>query len=266
MPLKAVIEKVEDAPEALRSAYRPGTADEGTDGKFVLDVEPSDGFTLENVDGLKTALSKERRSRETAEKAVEAFKDMDASDIQKKLEKLADLEKLDPSKEADKIAQQKIDAAREQLVQQHEQALNAERERAAKYEAGYKTRTMESAVNEALASADAINPEALALKLRSHFRLKETGNADDPFAVEVVDGSGNPMIGNAKGDPMNPKGLMEQLRSDPKWATSFKPAGKSGSDARQSSGGAKTMTRAQFDQLEPGDRGEVIKSGISITD
>ncbi len=265
MPLKAIIEKLEDVAEGLRTEYRAGTKEEGLEGKFVLAVEPVAGFTLENVDGLKSALSKERGAKEAAEKKIEAFKDMDAGDVKKRLDKLAELEKLDPAKEADKLAEQKAQAKIEQIVKAHETALAAEREKAEKAMRGLQGRTRDAAINAALAKADAINVEALRLKLSQHIRLKETSNPDEPFAVEVVDVSGNPLVDN-KGGALGLEAFVDNLRADQAWATAFKPAGKPGTGANPSSGGAKTMSRQAFEQLDPSGRLEAVKSGTQITD
>ena len=74
MAIKSIIASLEDAPENVRSLYREGTADEGAEGKFILDVEPADGFSLENVDGLKSALSSERTEHGKNHQRLQAHK------------------------------------------------------------------------------------------------------------------------------------------------------------------------------------------------
>ena len=61
MPLKSIINSLDDVEELHRPFYREDA------GRHVLDVESVDGFALENVNGLKTALSTERRARGDSE-------------------------------------------------------------------------------------------------------------------------------------------------------------------------------------------------------
>lgn len=267
MALKAIIGALTDAPEALRGEYRPGTKEEGLEGKFVLDVTPDGGFALENVSGLKQAVSSERGLREKAEAGLKAFGDLKPDDVAAKMAKLADLEKIDPAKEADKLAEAKAQSKIEQVTKAHAEELAKAQTVAEKAMKGLKTRTMQAAVNEALSKADALNPEALRLKLQSHIRLKETGNEDDPFTVEVVGADGNPLVdGQAKALGLDT--FVQELRKDAAWATSFKPAGKQGSGAEGggTGGAGTTMTRSAFDALDAQARMDTIKAGTTLVD
>lgn len=259
MALKAVLGSLDGLEEGVRGLYRPGTKDEGLDGKFILDVEGDSGFALENVDGLRTALSTERGNLNRLRNDAKAFEGLDANDVRARLQQLdALLKDGDP----DAKAQAKI----QQLVQQHEAALAAANDKAEKAMLGLRTRTVDAAVNSALAQAEALNPEALSLKLKSHIRLRETGNDADPFAIEVVGADGNPIV-DAKGHSVDVSGFVGTLRADPAWASSFKPAGKAGAGAEGSGGsGGNTMNRAAFDALEPAQKVETVRSGVKIVD
>lgn len=265
MALKAIIDKLDDVAEGLRGEYRAGTKDEGLEGKFVLTVEAVSGYTLENVDGLKSALSKERGAKEAAERKAEAFKDMDPAKVKANLDRLAELEKLDPAKEADKLAEAKAQAKIEQMAKQHGEALTAAEAKAEKLMKGLQGRTRDAAINAALAKAEVINPEGVRLKLSQHIRLKDTGNDDSPFDVEVVGADGNPLV-DSKGSSLGLDAFVDTLRADPAWAVNFKPAGKTGSGARPGEGGSKTMSRSQFEGLPPASRMEVIQAGTKITE
>jgi len=266
MALKAIIGALADAPEALRGEYRPGTKEEGLEGRFVLSVDGESGWALENVNGLKTAVSSERAAREKAETALRAFGEMKPDEVSRQLARLTELEKIDPAKEADRLAEAKAQARIDQLAAKHATELQKAQATADKAMSGLKTRTMQSAINEALSQADALNPEALRLKLQSHIRLKETENPDDPFRVEVIDTSGNPLVDN-RGAPLALGGFMEELRRDQVWATSFRPAGKTGSGAQGAAGGAgKTMSRQAFEAMAPAEQAKIATSGVSFVD
>lgn len=258
MALKAVLSSIDGLEEGVRGLYRPGTKDEGLDGKFILDVEGESGFALENVDGLRNALSTERGNLNRLRNDFKAFEGLDPADVRTKI---AQLETLLKDGDPDARAQAKI----QQLVQQHEAALAAANEKAEKAMLGLRTRTVESAVNSALAQAEALNPEALSLKLKSHIRLRETGNDADPFAIEVVGADGNPIV-DSKGNSVDVSGFLGSLRADPAWASAFKPAGKAGAGAEGSGPGGKTLSRSAFDALDPMQKVETVKSGITIVD
>jgi len=268
MALKAIINALTDVSEGLRGEYRAGSKEEGLEGKFVLDVAPEGGFSLEDVSGLKTALSTERGEVARLKAATKDFEGLDPKDVRTKLDRLADLEKIDPAKEADKIAEAKAQAKIEQLVAQHGAETGKLTERNDKLLSGIKRLTIDAAIENALADADALNSEALRLKLKNHLRLKETGNDDNPFEVEVVTADGNPMVGDSKGGSMTPSGMLNELRKDAAWATSFKPAGKPGAGAEQGrgNGGDRAMSRAQFDALDPAAKMKAMAEGATLHD
>jgi hypothetical protein len=94
MALKAVVDKLEDVPEGAREHYK-----KGDDGKFRLDGE---GFEFtENVQGLKSALEKERAAVKDLKAKDERFKDIDpdkAREALEELQKIQDKKLIDAGK------------------------------------------------------------------------------------------------------------------------------------------------------------------------
>ena len=218
--LKAVVEKIEDAPETVRSFYKARE-----DGKFVLAVEESDGYALENISGLKSALGKERSTREQLERDVVRFKDIDPDKAREALEKWAEFQAIDPAKEADKIANTKFEAARDQLVKSHEAALKPVTDRNAKLEAAVdgltRKQTATLAIAEAKGAVELLLPHVL-----KHTKVKETD--DGEFETEVVDAAGALRF-NAKGEPMTVRELVAEMRGSEAFARAFDGDGQSGS-------------------------------------
>lgn len=242
MALKAILDKIEDAPESLRDHYTAGTAESGTEGKFVLAVEPVGGFALEDVNGLKTALGKERSTRERLERDVVKFKDIDPDKARDALAKLEELGNLDPAKEADKIANTKFEAAKSQLLEKHTGELKTRDERI-----GFLTQTVESllvdaAATGALAEAKG-SVELLLPHVRAHTRVKES---DGRFVVEVVDGDGNAKIADAKGTPMDIKALVAEMKASDTFGRAFEGSGQSGSGKDHGSGGGGGNSKGNF--------------------
>ena len=266
MALKAIITDLTEAPETVRSLYRAGTKEEGADGKFVLDVEGSGDFELVDTSRLKGALSTERSRAEAAERKVKAFDGLDPEAVRKNLSAYEELKKLDPAKEADRLAEQKAQAKIDQMAKQHGEELAKANGRAEKLMKGLEGSTLKAAINKAMAGANVENTEAVSMKLRQHIRLKDTGNDDDPFAIEVIGADGNPLV-DSQGKNVTLEGFTADLRKDPKWAVNFKPEGKSGSGAGTGgTSGSKTITRAAFEALPHGERSAQMRAGVQIVD
>lgn len=225
MALKAVVEKLDDIAEPFREHYRAGTPEEGTDGKFVLAVDSIGGFALENVDGLKSALGKERTTREKLERDVVKYKDLDPDKARAALTELEELKRIDPAKEADKIANTKFESAKAQLLQAHQTEIGQRDERIGKLTGSVDKLVRQaeatSAIAEAKGSVELLLPHVLA-----NTRVKETEEGD--FLTEVVDSKGNVRIGNAKGDPMTIKDLVAEMRQSATFGRAFEADGHDG--------------------------------------
>lgn len=219
MALKAILEKLDDAPEALREHYAE------KDGKFYLSVDAVDGYALEDVSGLKSALGKERTTREALEKQVVKFKDLDPDKALAALAELEELKKIDPSKEADKIANTKFENAKAQLLEQHGREVETRDGRIKLLESTVESLLVDAVATAALAEAKG-SVELLLPHVRKHTRVKE---ADGKFTVEVIDGEGNGRIADAKGTPMDIKGLVAEMRGSDTFARAFDGDGHSGS-------------------------------------
>lgn len=228
MALKAILPSLDGIPEALHEHYT-----QSDDGRFVLSVTEVDGFVLENVTNLKSALGKERTEREKLEKQVVKFKDIDPDKARDALAKLDELTQIDPAKEADKIANTKFEAAKAQLLEKHTGEITSRDERI-----GHLTKTVESlmidqvataALAEAKGSVDLLLPH-----VRAHTRVKEV---DGRFAVEVIDKDGNVKIANAKGDPMDIKGLVAEMKASDTFSRAFEASGNTGSGKTPGNGG-----------------------------
>ncbi len=140
--LQPFVDSLDAAPEALRDAYVE------RDGKFFLNVVSKEGFALEDVSGLKTALGKERTRADNLEKTSAKFKDIDPDKARAALTELEELKQIDPAKEADKLANTKFEAAKTQLLEKHTGEITAKDERI-----GLLTKTVENLMVDQVATA-----------------------------------------------------------------------------------------------------------------
>lgn len=263
MPLKAVVEKIEDVAEPLREHYT-----EGSDGKFHLAAEG-----VEDVSGLKSALKKERESREAAEKAVKdvskQWEGMDPKEMRELLDRIEGDEDMKLIKEGkyDQVFAKRTEKLRidhqKQLDKQaadNKTALDLAVKRTAQYE----QRVLENHLRQAAIEVG-IHPQAVRDALfqgRAAFVLDENGNA-----VQKQE-DGTIVIGKDGKSPFSPKEWLESMRAEaPHWF----PANGSGTGATQSrttnGSGQKTMTRSNFAKLNPAEQHKFIrKEGGALVD
>lgn len=236
MALKAILESIDQAPEAFRSEYTE------KDGKFLLNVEAVGGYALEDVSGLKSALGKERTTREGLERDVIKFKDLDPDKARDALTRLAEFEKLDPTAEADKIANTKFEAAKSQLLEKHQGEVKGLSDRN-----GFLSGTIDGLVREQRATAAIANAKGSVDLLLPHvLKNTRTVEKDGKFAVEVIDAAGNIRIADGQGNAMTIDDLVAEMRKTETYARAFDGDGQTGSGKQHEHGGG-TGTRGKVD-------------------
>lgn len=245
MALQAIVDSIDSIPQPLREHYAE------KDGKFYLGVTPVNGYALEDVTGLKTALGKERSGREALEKASLKFKDIDPDAARDAIAKLAELSEIDPKKEADKLAQTKFDGLKTQLEGKHAGEIKAREERIAKLAKNVSSLLIDSAATAALAEAKG-SVDLLLPHIRAASRVKE---GDDGFSVEIVGADGNARISTAAGNtgPMTIKELIAEMKSSEAFGRAFEASGASGSGA-QGGGGRSAAKPGSTDLAGPADK------------
>lgn len=231
MALKAIVDTAEAIPQGMADYYAE------KDGKFVLNVEPVGGYALEDITGLRNALGAERTRAETLDRTVAKFKDLDPDKARTALAELEDLKKIDPSAEADKIANTKFEAAKAQLLDKHATEIKARDDRAAALLSSVDNLVRRSAAVQAIAEAKG-SVELLLPHVLAHTRVKEV---DGEFVVEVIDRAGNVKIGNSKGDAMDMKGLLAEMRDTEAFGRAFDADGHSGTGKQHDSGGGSSQ-------------------------
>lgn len=254
MALEIVVDTLDVVPETLRSLYAE------KDGKFHLDVAG-----LPDNSGLMSALEKERAAAKAAEKArkeLEArYKDVDPDkyrQIMSKFDGDEEAQLLAAGKVDEVIAKRtaKRDAEWQRKLDEAMNASNAEKAKAEKFLGRVLDDQIRAAVNGKVhekAVEDAL------FRGRMMFSLN-----DDGVAVQK-DKDGSVVIGKDGKTPFMPSEWIESMReSAPHWF----PATGTGTGARQaaSSGGAKTISRAQYEVLTPAEQKAAINSGIKVVD
>lgn len=219
--LKAAVQKIDDIPEPLRPLY-------GQDGdRFVLQVEPVDGYALENVLGLKGALEGEKEVARKRAERLAAFEGLEPAAARQALEKVKALGDIDPEKEADRLAAAKFEELKSQLLKTHASELET-RETEAKKLLGQVERLLID--NEAIRAIEAAEGVTTLLlpHVKSMTRVRREG---ENFVVEVIDPKKGHARVDGKGEPMTIAALVEEMKSHDDFGRAFKGSGASGSGA-----------------------------------
>ena len=120
MALKAIISSVDEVDEALRGLYVE------KDEKFFLDVESVGGYSLEDVSGLKSALSRKTEESRQRGAKLKTFDGLDPGEAREAIEKLVEFGK-EPDIEA-KI-KEGIAVREKQRAEQHKKEMSEKDER-----------------------------------------------------------------------------------------------------------------------------------------
>lgn len=250
--------------EAIKSEYRAPTEAElaatpALKDHVILDVTPAQGYGLDNVAQLKTTLGTEKARAEKAEGELAPFKALKVkpADVTAKLERLGELEKIDPDKEADRLAEAKVQPIKQQLVDAHNDEKKGWNEREKLLLGVVDEAKRTSAATKAIIDAGG-DPEVLLPHVLGSTKLVEK---DGKFDVVVVDGAGNPRIGDAAGANMTLDGLVGELKSKDSFAPLFQASGATGGGAQNKGpgGGPKNTTvRSKADLADLNARAEFI--------
>lgn len=205
MSLKRILDTLEGIDDTTAKLYT-----KGDDGKFRLDLEGE-----EEGEGYKSALQKERKAREEAEKALKARERSEAEEKARKeredMERKGEYEKLSAADKA---------------------ALKAAEEKAAALESRIRNGAVERAAMEAIQAAKGI-PKALLPHIL-------------PNLETTPDGDGYKVI--VKGDPAKKlTDYVSSLKAEMAWG--FEGTGASGGGANPSGGTPLTGIHARHDEL-----------------
>lgn len=255
---KAIIAKLEDVSEVLRGEYRPGTEAEGLNGKFVLNVEGQDGWVLENVNGLKTALSSERTALQTEKAKTAAFEGIDPVKAKDAIAKVAELGTLDPKKDVDRLVQEKVDAQLGQLNDRHNGEKKALETRLSRRDAliedTFKTRTAIEAIAAQKGDVELLLPHVLP---SIAFDLEETDDKVVP-KVKIIDDNGNTRIGDSAGANMTIEQRVGELKTHEKFSRLFEGSGHQGTGDQQQRTPSGTGSGKKISQMSRKEKASLI--------
>lgn len=234
--ISAVLTSLDGVEAPIAELYQ-----KGEDGKFRPTIKAVDGWGLENVQGLRTGLDKERENVKTLANSIKQFEGLDPVKAREALTKLEQMKDWKPEDKVKEHVEQRLAELREKMGKD----IAARDER---------IKSMSSSLEEALvvsAATTEIEKAKGSSKLLMPYvktRVKVV-ESDGKYAVQVVDASGNVMKtakSNYK-DAATISDLIEEFKNDSEFSKAFDSSGQQGSGSSSSSrsgnrGGSHTIS------------------------
>lgn len=253
MSLDPIVESIDDLPEALQSVYK-----QTEDGTFILDVTPKNGYALENVQGLKSALGKEKAAVSDLQSRLKQYGDIDPTDIQSKFQRLEELEQIDPSREADKLLDTRLKSIQDQMASKHKKELDGVVSKYSKTEQHLQKLLIDDAAKSAIIKAGG-NEKTLAYMLPSVINQLSIQETETGFLTQVRDEYGNPRIGDASGSAMTVEQRVLEMKSQDLWQGAFPASGQSGGGIPpKAQGGTPTSSNIDIGKMTSSEKSKFI--------
>lgn len=229
-----------------QAEYKKMSGEYYREGMYYLDVIPSGGFALEPVDGLKSALQKERSRAETAERGLKTFDGIDPEKARKAEDRIKTLQAATSGEKFEAEVQARMTSINEKhrldlegsdqekavlMGQLQEEIVNA---RAV------------AALNKLKGNADLLLPHILA---RTKVVKVDLGDGKSRFEPRVIDPSnpGQDLITKTPGStaPMALEELVSTMKENEVFAAGFEDVNASGfgsgNEGKGGGGGAKKV-------------------------
>lgn len=238
MPLRAVVDTLDDVPESLREHYT-----EQQDGTYLLSVDGGNSnYRLEDVKSLQKTLQTERNGRKEAERSLKEWAKLGESPDEV-AEKLKSTDRDGKSGASNDVEQDRLKRELEKAEKRYQQQL-ADRDKAVESYRGRLSQTLlEREIMDGIASHRLAPKAEKAVRAMVRDRLKVL-EEDGQHRVAVLDEDGQEAYSNrqgAAGKPMSTAELVDSLRSDHPYL--FEASGKTGTGSGPAAGGGGRPTK-----------------------
>lgn len=259
MALKARIAKA--IYDALNDTLKAEYKEDGDD--FVLDVTPVAGYALENIEGLRTTLSKLKADVTSQKKLLKDFEVdgemIDPSQVHDLLKKFKDMGNLTP----EQLAETKVKSALEQQQTQFNKQISQKDTLIGSLRGHLEKVLIDQSATSVLASKGG-NIKLLLPHIKSSLKVVED---DQGFSVKVIGADGNPRVSVNRGttSDMTLEQLVEELAASEDFSMAFTSQSKPGGGTPSSrpgsqSNGVRKVSQEQLNQhsLEDIAAGKVV--------
>ena len=209
MPLKFKIKTLDEVEEKFRDLYKK------TDTGFVLDA---DGEPSDEVAGLKTALAKEKQDALELKQKLEGLSKNELAELKRLKKQVEDAERAQLEKDGN------WEAVKTQMLKKHQEEMDALTARMGSVQSQLERVLVDQAAMEAIVAQKG-NPKLLLPIVKGSLKLVEENGQQ---VVRVVNAQGQPIVANAKGDPLTIAGYVETLKAEPDYQAAFASTGQTG--------------------------------------
>lgn len=239
--LKLVIESLDDVEEAFRGLYVE------KDGKFHLDA---DG--IEDTSGLRSALAKERKRADDAEKQKKAWER--SGKTPEEIEALIAAQSEREQTEAEKKGE--WDKLKAQMNTAHEAALKAKDDQISAMRRTLEKHLVDAQATAAIAAEKGV-PDLLLPHVQRHVKVVEK---DGEFVVQVVGADGGQRV-KGDGSPLGIADLITEMKTNEIFGRAFEGSGQSGSGTPPGNGGGgNPSNKRRSDFKTEKDRAEFVNA------
>ena len=229
MPIKALLDNLDEVGEAAKGFYK-----ETEDGKFMLDVTPVEGYTLEKVDGLRSALSKERQNVTTLKEQVSGLDGLDLAEAREAMKQVEKMKDWTPEEEV----KQKMAAQIQQIETKFNKDLGIKDTAIATLVSQLETTLVDNAVRSALSSHEMVKggSDLIMPHIKKFIKLTEVDGNKVP---QILNENGEPRISQETGatGPMGIPEFITTLKDHEACSLVFKGTGANGPNGKNINNG-----------------------------
>lgn len=240
--LKAILDNLDGINAEIAAEYTQ------VDGKYRLQVESANGFALEDVRGLKSALEAERGNASTSAKLLKAFEGLDPVEAREAIEAM----ELGGAKN-DEDTKVLLENMKKQLGEKHGAEMTTLNTRMSAMQKQLEDGLVGGEAAKAFADLGG-NSKLLMPHIDAQTEIQEI---DGRFVATVIDKEGNVRISSEAGSTSNMTvaELVKSMRGDETFAGCFKGSGASGGGAHNHAGGGGngsdvTLTKEQYRDVD----------------
>lgn len=228
MALKAILDNLDGVDESVASLYTE------SNGRYFLNVEPVDGFALEDIGGLKSSLAKERKNARDANAKLQRFGDIDPEIAQDAVSMVGDMDNWTSD---DKVREQ-IASREKQLTTKFAKELENMNSELATVRSQLENQLIHNTAMEALSEYGG-NSQLLMPHIKAQTKLELI---DGKYVAQVIDENGAPRVSMKQGsmDSMTVQELVSSMRDSETFAPAFAGSGATGSGTSGSAVGSST--------------------------
>lgn len=259
MKLKTKLLTLDGVEDALKGWYVQ------KDGYFLLDTEPVDGWTLENVAGLRSALERERAESRTAREKLALYGEIEPDAAKNAVAKYSEFKDWKPDQNVEKVWSERAD----EIKKKHDREMAGLTRTSSALEEEIRAQHVDSALAQIISGKASL--KLLLPIVKQHALVDKDAAGRRVVRIKNPD-TGNPRISQRTGGQENLMGLeeyvMDILRNDQDYADAFKPS-KGGSGASNESGGdhgGAGIKTISFRDVREADLAEVARGRVRIGD